>query len=90
MSVVVVPWSDYDDSSFCDLYDPTGTYVTYYIAVKYVHTYPSHWSWSVWQRSYDWAGMATDDLRQEGREFDRRSAKREGERWFRGNVGEIG
>jgi hypothetical protein len=88
--VAPLPWTDYDSESFCDLYDPTGSYISYYIAVRYIHTYPSHWCWSVWQRSYDWVGTAVDALHQEGREFDRRSSKRESERWFKEHVGEIG
>ena len=85
----MLPWTDYSDASYVDLYDPTGTYITYYLACKYVHGYPSHWSWLVYQRSYDWTGAATDEERYSGREGDRITAKREGERWFRENVGEV-
>lgn len=83
---MTLPWTDYDDSSYCDLYDLTGTYITYFLATKYVVQYPSHWSWSVCQRSYDWAGTAFDTELRQGCEFDRRSAKKESERWFRENV----
>lgn len=93
MSVMVtssLPWADYDDSSLCDLYEPTGTYIVYYLLCNYVHTYPSHWSWVVWKREYDWSGAATDTPVQKGRQMNRATAKEEAERWFKENVGEIG